>query len=699
MRDYSKEKFLVTSALPYANGPIHFGHICGAYLPADIFVRYMKMNGADIIYVCGSDDHGVAITISAEAAGRSPQEHVRVNHELIVSIFKKMNIKFDIFSKTSTEIHHEISKQFFTRLNENGLMEQKETEQLFCKACDRFLADRYVTGTCPHCGYEGARGDECGGCGKWLEPLELKSPKCKVCGDDPQAKKTSNWYLKLKDREDWLRKWLDDMGSRAEVPWKKIVTSEIKGYLDRGLESRAITRDLKWGIPLPEPFTQEGKVLYVWFDAPIGYVSATRELRPNDWKECWTDPQRKLVHFIGKDNIPFHAMIFPIMLHGMDEGYNIPYFVAGNAFLNLEGRQFSKSEGWYVDPLEFFENYPVDSARYYLCAEMPEDSDSEFRWESYQTRHNSELVNIYANLINRTLKFVSTKLDGCVPAFSAQFGASLEELKNSGGEYSEIAAKILSAGENVAAHLDKFTFRAALAEVLSLARAGNKFFDDQAPWKSLESNRELCCHSIRICLELLKTLAAISYPFLPDTAERTWKMLGFGSLDISTIKWAEIGNVKFSDSEKLPEPEPLFNRIDAKQVAAEKNKLGDGKPVEKKKQPAAPPAFKKAINIDDFGKLDLRVAKILEAEPVQGSMKMLKLQVDLGIEKRQIVAGIAKFYKPEDLVGKLVIVVANLQPKKLMGLESQGMVLCAGDGESLNFLAPSATIGPGSKVS
>ncbi len=702
----TREKVLVTSALPYANGPIHFGHIAGAYLGADIYVRFKKMCGADIIYMCGTDDHGVAITISAEAAGRSPEEHVSINHALIKSIFNKMNIDFTNFSQTSNPTNHSMSQHFFKRLVENGLIVQKETEQLYSRELDLFLADRYVEGTCPHCGYEKARGDECGSCGAWLDALELIDPKCKVNGEKPEVRKTKNWFLKLEDRAEWLEGWLNEMQGRAELPWKKLVVSEIQGYLKRGLESRAITRDLKWGVKLPQPYTEDGKVLYVWFDAPIGYISSTIEYfarkseedpgnySPDMWKDYWQNPDCKLVHFIGKDNIPFHAMIFPIMLQGVDEGYILPDFIAGNAFLNLEGRQFSKSEGWYIEPLEFLEKYPTDSLRYYLCSDMPESTDSEFQWDRFQQAHNGELTNIYANLVNRTLKFISTKLDGKVPSYKRDWKEE-QWVDNS------IHNKIMTApGAIGELYLNRFMFRRGLQEMMILAREGNQYFDSRAPWKALTEDRAECEHTIRTCLRLIKTMAVVSCPFIPETAQRVWAMLGLEG-NVADCKWCEAAVDTFRDGARLPEPEPLFKKIDNKQIAREKKKLGGGaeQPKKKQKKQSSIPGIKKFVEFDDFAKVDLRAGRILEAENIEGSFKMLKLKVDIGLEQRQIIAGIAKQFKPEDLKGRTIIVVANLEPKKLMGLESQGMLLAAGGKKDLQLLTVTGDVAPGTRVS
>ncbi len=695
----AKEKIIVTSALPYANGPIHFGHIAGAYLPADIFVRYKKMNGADIIYVCGTDDHGVAITISAEAAGRSPEEHVKINHDLIVSIFERMNIDFTNFSGTSRKLHYPISQEFFTRLLENGMIDKKEGEQLYCPKHEKYLADRYVRGECPHCGFPDAWGNECGKCGVMLETHELKNPRCNIkdCGTAAESRKTTHWYLNLGSRAEWLEEWLSRKESgEAGLKWKQLVTTEVRGYLKRGLESRAITRDLDWGVPVPLD-EADGKVLYVWFDAPIGYISSTVEYfqsigeSPDRWRDYWQNPDCKLYHFIGKDNIPFHAIIFPIMLERMRQGYKIPDFVASNAFLNLEGRQFSKSAGWYIDVIEFMEKYPTDSIRYYLCADMPENSDSEFQWDRYMAAHNSELTNIYANLVNRTLKFVASKMDGRVPPLGDS-GASVD---------AEIVAAIEAAPGAVGGFIERFEFRNALAAMLDLARAGNKYFDAKEPWKALASNRADADATIRLCLKLIKTMAVISSPFVPDTAQKIWSMLGLEGR-ARDVRWDEASKDTLADGAALPEPEILFTRIEKAQIEEEKKKLEaiaskSGK--DRKKKSASIPGVKKNVVFDDFAKLDLRVARVVEAERLQGSNKMLKLIVDIGVEKRQIVAGIAKFYEPEQLVGKDVVVVANLEPKQIMGHESQGMVLAGGESDKIIVLNPDGPAAAGSRIS
>jgi methionyl-tRNA synthetase len=690
-----REKILVTSALPYANGPIHFGHIAGAYLPADIFVRYKKMTGADIIYICGSDDHGIAITVSAEAAGRTPEEHVRINHDLIAGIFDRFNIQFTNFSGTSHKIHYPISQDFFTCLNEKGLIEKKEAEQLYCTKCNRFLADRYIIGTCPQCQFAEAWGNECPGCGTMLEASELLNPHCKICGEKPELRKTTHWYLKLGDRAEWLEKWIAEKEQGiGGIKWKPLVTTEVRGYLKRGLQSRAITRDLDWGVPVPLA-EADGKVLYVWFDAPIGYISSTLEYftalgAPERWKDYWQNQDCKLYHFIGKDNIPFHAIIFPIMLQGMDQNYKLPDFVSSNAFLNLEGRQFSKSAGWYIDVLEFLDSYPADSIRYYLCADMPENSDSEFKWDRYQTAHNSELTNILGNLVNRTLKFIETKMDGRVPALGESVNANIEY---------GITGSFEHAPRLTAEYLDKFEFRNALSTVMFLAREGNQFFDTCKPWKTVTENRPAADTAIRICLCLIKTLAVISSPFLPDTAQRIWKMLGLEGA-VSDVPWSDAGNDIFTDGAKLPTPEILFQRIESKQIAEEKKKLGAGKAAQpKKKTQDQIPGIKKAAGIEDFSKLDLRIGRVLEAEPVQGSMKMLRLKVDIGIEQRQIVAGIAQSYKPDQLLNKLIVVAANLEPKTIMGLESRGMLLAGGAGDKIVVLTLDGDLAPGSRVS
>lgn len=712
------EKILVTSALPYANGPIHFGHIAGAYLPADIFVRFKRMCGDEVIYICGTDDHGVPITISAEARGVAPEQHVAENHDLIEEIFSKMRVEFSNFSGTSRkDPHYALTQEFYTRLTELGHTEKRTEEQFFCDKCARFLADRYITGACPHCGHEGARGDECGGCGKSLEAAELVRPACKVCGAAPAMKPTAHWYLRMGDLANWLVGWLEK--NEKDKNWRTLVLNEARKYLDEGLHTRAITRDISWGVPLPSSGDPDaaGKVIYVWFDAPIGYISSTMEYfknagSPDRWKEFWKPENPgdvKLYHFIGKDNIFFHAVMFPIMCHAMEQGYKLTDNVVSNAFLNLEGRQFSKSEGWYIDPLEFLEKYPADSARYYLCSIMPESSDSEFRWDDFAARHN-ELANIYGNIVHRVISFTVANFDGKVPGYDA--------LKRRSPD-SDFLMNLAGLIDSVYTNVNAFSFRRAIEAMMEIARSCHKYIDTQEPWRVIKTDPKRAGSIMNTCLFAMQALAVASYPFLPDSADKIWRMLGNQeSLKDYLLSKANFQCESFNSGPSkysmiiakasrlleigrpLVKPEILFTRIEKKQVEEEKKKLqGFAKKKEEAKKKKIIEAVKPPRGIEDFQKWDLRVALIKEAEPVPKSNKMVKLLVDIGVETRTVMAGIAAHYKPEELVGRRVILVANLEPKALMGVESCGMVLAVDNGERLCLLAPDGDAPPGARVS
>ncbi|MCB9488624.1 MAG: methionine--tRNA ligase [Deltaproteobacteria bacterium] len=698
----STEKILVTSALPYANGPIHFGHIAGAYLPADIFVRHKRMCGADIVYICGSDDHGVAITISAMKEGRKPAEHAKHYHDVIEGIFEKFNIEFDNFSATSRPLHYEVSQEFFADCYKAGYIEARANKQFYDEEAGLFLADRYVTGTCPNCGYENARGDECPNCGKWLDPLELKDPKSKITGATPVVRETTHWYLLLDKLQPKLEQWLS-----TKTHWKDNVVNFVKGWLDQGLEARAITRDMDWGIPIPlvGDITEEqtkGKVLYVWFDAPIGYVSSTKEwaLGRGDsdlWKKYWLDPKgTRLIHFIGKDNIPFHCIVFPAVMMAKnevrDEQFVLPENVPANEFYNLEGKQFSKSEGWYIDLEDFFSKYPVDAIRYTLCANMPQTKDSEFTWNDFMLRNNSELADTFGNFANRVFKFLERHYDNRVPALA---GVSDED------QALLDAADALP--DTVAALIDKFDFRGAIFEWMEAARKGNVYFDKKAPWKGVKEDVAATGTTFHVCLRLLQSLAVTGYPFMPETAEKLWRMLGRAG-DVRSQVWHSSARADLVVGHKMGESQILFEKLDPKQIEAEAAKLKEfaakSKDAPSESANAADKEYaplKDEITYEDFAKLDLRTAKIVEAEAVKKSKKLVKLQIDLGFEKRQIVAGIAQHFEPDDLVGRTIVVVANLAPAKLMGIESNGMLLAARDGETLTLLT--ADSAPGSTVS
>ncbi len=683
-----KEKLLVTSALPYANGAIHFGHIAGAYLPADIYVRYHKLKRNDVIYICGTDEHGTAITFSAMKEGRSPQEHTDIYYKVISDIFDKFNIKFDNFSRTTKPIHYKRSKKFFLDILENGYIEKRSNKQLYCEHDKMYLPDRYVGGTCPHCQYENARGDECPNCGAWIDQTTLVEPKCKLCGNTPVIRETSHWHLNLEKMTPMLEKYV----AEKENIWKDNVKGFVKGMLKEGLKGRAITRDLEWGVPVPLD-DAEGKVLYVWFDAPIGYISSTvewaeRQGNPDLWKEYWQNPDRKIIHFIGKDNIVFHCLIWPAMLMGQKEPYELPYNVPANEFLNLEGRQFSKSEGWTIELDRFFDTYPTDSIRYYLTAIMPEKKDSDFSWKEFQTKHNSELADTLGNLVNRSLTFIRNKLSNKIP-----------ELNNPNDYDNEVLDKIKKAPEKVANAIANYEFRKGAFEFMELARLGNKYYDEKKPWASLKKgDTEDCNNTLYITAQLIKTLAVISYPIIPQTAEKMWKLLNIDK-DISKADW-DIDTLELIKSgRELGKLELLFKKIEDEQIDAEIEKLQSSLKSKADTKKKDYPAIKDEIVYDDFAKLDLRVGVIKSAEKMKKADKLLKLKVDIGIEERQLLAGIAKHYKPEELIGKRCIVVSNLAPKKMRGEMSQGMILAGESDGKIRIVEPNPEIEVGGIVS
>lgn len=684
-----KQKWLITSALPYANGPIHFGHIVGAYLPADIFVRHLKLCGENAVYICGTDEHGIAITIAAEKAGVTPKEHVDKYHKIIKNIFDSFRIEFDNFSRTTWPPHYDISRQFFTELYEGGYISKKETEEFYCPKCSRFLADRYIAGQCPRCGFDAARGDECPKCGAWLEPSELIGPKCKICGSMPEKKKTTHFYLRLQDFSDRLMKWLD-----GKTYWKENVKKFVYNMIEKGLKERPITRDTDWGVPIPLD-GYAGKALYVWFDAPIGYISSTREWaekigQPELWKEYWLDPDTRLIHFIGKDNIPFHCIVWPAMLMGQKTKYAMPENVPANEFLNLEGRPFSKGDNWYIDLDGFFEKYPRDTIRYALCSNMPEGRDADFKWKDFQARTNSELADVYGNLAHRALKFIELYSGGKIPP--------AEKIGEEDREILDYIEKIIF---EVGEYIRAYEFRRALYHVMELARAGNKYIDDKQPWRTRKENPADCSTTLYVTARLLAALAYISWPFMPDTAEKLWAMLGMSG-GIKDVKWDAAKNIDPLPDQPLGKIEVLFIKIPDETIDVEIAKLKSFLPDVP--QEAAPPVDLKplaenVIEYDKFAGLDMRAAKIITAEGVPKSKKLVKLEVDIGIEKRQIVAGIAQHYKPEDLVGKMVVVLVNLEPIKLMGIESRGMVLAASVGGTLRLLTLDGDLPIGAKVS
>lgn len=686
-----KQKILITSALPYANGPLHFGHIAGAYLPGDCYARFQRLMKNDVLYICGSDEFGIAITLSADVAGRTPKEHVDIFHKIIQDFFKQLRISFDHYSRTTWEGHVETTHQYFNDLKANGYIEDRVTDQLYSEADQRFLADRYVIGTCPRCGFDKARGDECPSCGASYEATELKNPRSKLTNAPLVLRPTRHWFLLLDQFKDRLSTWLETKN------WKPNVINFIKGYVEH-LHPRAITRDSTWGISIPLPDT-EGKVLYVWFDAPIGYISATKHWaqvigEPDRWKEYWCDPQTKLVNFIGKDNIPFHASIFPAMTMGQNQPYKLVDELPANEFYKLEGRQFSKSEGWYIDLEDFFRRYTSDQIRYAIASNAPETSDSEFIWKDFQVRCNSDLLGKYGNLANRVLTFIYTRCEGRVPAkkqleaVDEQFLKTIQELV-----------------DQAAANYEHFKVRRASQVVMELAQHGNIYFDHKKPWLDAkqEATRARMETTLACCIECLKALALISSPIIPETAEHLWNMLGYSS-HLQEQDWTVIKQQEVPAGQVIPQPKILFQKVEDEVIEEEIKKLHElsakhqnGKPTPAPSQQAVAD-LKPLVEIDDFRRLDLRVGLVLQAEPVPKSNKLLKLWVDIGLEKRTIVAGIGEHYRADQLIGQKVVIVANLKPATLMGVQSQGMLLVGKEGKLLEILSLE-TIPPGGVIS
>ena len=672
-----KEKILITSALPYANGPLHFGHIAGAYLPGDCYARYQRLKQRDVLYICGSDEYGVAITLSAEVAGCSPREHVDRYHAMITDFFDRLSLSFDHYSRTTSPYHAEPVQSFFLDLQANGYIEERVTEQLYSEADGRFLADRYVVGTCPGCGYERARGDECPKCGGSFEATDLHNPRSRLTHAPLTRKKTKHWYLLLEKFQEQLLQWL------AEKQWKPNVTQFVKKYVE-GIKARAITRDSDWGVPLPIA-DADGKVLYVWFDAPIGYLSATMEWaaeqgEPDLWKKYWCDSDTHLVQFVGKDNIPFHAVIFPAMVMGQNLPLKLVDELPANEFYNLEGRQFSKSEGWYIDLESFFEHYSADQIRYAIASNAPETQDAEFTWKDFQQRCNSELLGKYGNLVNRVLVFAHKKCGGKVPPM-----AVLTEIDRA------FLEAIRTLAEQLAECFEQFKLRRASHLVMELAQQGNIYFNDKQPWK--EETQAGIDTTIACSLECLKLLALVSSPIIPSTAEQVWQQLGNGST-LTALSWDHVVAASLPTGQKLLKPTILFRKVEDEQIANEIDKLNAKEPATMSYTP-----LKDSVDITDFQKVDLRVGQVLEAEPIPKSKKLLKLKVDIGIEVRTIVAGIKLSYSPEALIGKKVVVIANLKPVTIMSVESQGMLLAGNHDDTLELATTlTQSLPPGSVV-
>ncbi|MDQ3050664.1 MAG: methionine--tRNA ligase [Bacteroidota bacterium] len=678
--------FLVTAALPYANGPVHIGHLAGCYIPSDVFVRYQRLTGADVKFICGSDEHGVPITLKAKAEGITPQQVVDKYHAMMKKSFEEFGISFDIYSRTSNKIHHQTASGFFTTLYEKGAFTEQVTLQYYDEEAGQFLADRYIEGTCPKCGNEKAYGDQCENCGSSLSPSELINPKSKLSGNVPVLKETKHWFLPLNDYAPWLREWILE-GHKND--WKPNVYGQCKSWLDAGdgLQPRAMTRDLDWGVPVPIEGAA-GKVLYVWFDAPIGYISATRELLPDNWEHYWKNPDARLIHFIGKDNIVFHCIIFPAILkaHG---GFVFPENVPANEFLNLEGDKISTSRNWAVWLHEYLTDFPgkQDVLRYTLIATAPETKDNDFTWKDFQARNNNELVAILGNFINRTMVLTGNYFEGKVPTASA-YTQTDEDLF----EFLRTSKK------QIGASLEKFRFREALALLMDIARAGNKYLADNEPWKLIKTDTERTEVVLRVALEVSGCLCILMEPFLPHTAEKLRTMLSLERKDWNS----DFSGKLFDPGHVLNTPSLLFDKIEDEAIASQVLKLAVTKSAQAAatvKETVVNTPSKPVTTFDDFVKMDLRIGTILEAERVPKTDKLLKLLIDTGVDRRTVVSGIAADFKPEDIIGQQVTLLANLEPRKIKGIESKGMILMTEDANGkLVFVSPASPVDNGGTV-
>jgi methionyl-tRNA synthetase len=683
------EKVLVTAALPYANGYIHLGHLAGAYLPADIYARYQRSMKRDVLFICGSDEHGVAITVTAEKEKISPQTVVDLFHPANKESFDQFGMSFDNYSRTTLPLHYKTSQEFFADFHKRNILKEKAEKQLYCERDKMFLADRYVEGTCPNCKYVQARGDQCENCGTWLSQTDLIDPKCKLCGTSPIVRETSHWYFPLGDYQQKIEDYIRERNLRDG--WKDNVLRYCEGWFKDGLQDRAVSRDLSWGVPVPIK-GYEHKVIYVWFDAVLGYISSSKEWaekqgKPDEWKKYWQDPSTKYVAFIGKDNVVFHCIVFPSMLmaknEGSEEQYVLPENVPANEFLNLEGQKFSKSRGWAIDVRDFLSYFPADRLRYTLAVNLPEARDSDFYFKDFQARTNNELADILGNFVNRTFAFTEKNFGGVVPDL---------------GDRSPLDDEMLSALKEKPAQVGNFfehyRFRDGVSEAMNLARRANKFFNDSEPWKTAKNNPKQCATTLHISLQVIRTLAIILEPVVPHIAMSIWTMLNLEGTPM-TAGWNTATELSLTNGHRLNKSEILVAKIEDKKIEEVMGKL--------LRVQVGPPGrtleFKQTITLDDFKKIDLRIAKIVSAEKVPKSEKLLKLQVEIGDQKRQVLAGIAQHYDPADLVGKSVVVVANLQSAKLMGQESQGMILAASNDEGqLHILTPLGEISSGSIV-
>lgn len=671
---------LVTSALPYANGPVHIGHLAGVYVPADIYVRYLRLKGEEVIHIGGSDEHGVPITIRAKKEGVTPQDIVDKYHTLIKKSFEEFGISFDIYSRTSSNIHKKTASDFFLKLYNNGDFEEKTSEQYYDEEAQMFLADRYIMGECPHCGNPNAYGDQCESCGTSLSPTDLKNPRSTISGSAPVMRETKHWYLPLDKHESWLRQWiLED-----HKEWKSNVYGQCKSWLDMGLQPRAVSRDLDWGVPIPLP-DATGKVLYVWFDAPIGYISNTIELLPDSWEKWWKGEDTKLIHFIGKDNIVFHCIVFPAMLKA-EGSFILPENVPANEFLNLEGDKISTSRNWAVWLHEYLEDFPgqQDILRYVLTANAPETKDNDFTWRDFQARNNNELVAILGNFINRALVLTQKYFDNKVPQINELTDYDKETLK----EFADVK-------NVVETYLNTYRFRDALKEAMNLARIGNKYLADTEPWKVAKTDMARVETILHIALQITANLAIAFEPFLPFSAKRIREFI-----NMETFAWDQLGRIDLLPvGHPLNQSDLLFAKIEDETIDKQIQKLLDTKKANEASVEIKVAPQKENVAFDDFAKLDLRVGKVLECTKVPKADKLLQFLIDDGMGKRTIISGIAAWYKPEDLVGKQVCFIANLEPRKLKGVESQGMILSVENSDgSLSLIQPTAEVNPGSQI-
>lgn len=673
------KRTLVTTALPYANGPVHIGHLAGVYVPADIYTRYLRLKGEEVLMVGGSDEHGVPITIKARKEGVTPQDIVDRYHGIIKKSFEEFGVSFDVYSRTSSETHHQTASEFFRKLYDKGEFVEQTSQQYYDEEAQQFLADRYIMGTCPHCKNDKAYGDQCEACGTSLSPLDLINPKSTISGSTPVLRDTKHWYLPLDKHEAWLREWI--LENHKE--WKSNVYGQCKSWLDMGLQPRAVSRDLNWGIPVPVEGA-EGKVLYVWFDAPIGYISNTKEICPDTWETWWMDDETRMLHFIGKDNIVFHCIVFPSMLKAYGD-FNLPENVPANEFLNLEGDKISTSRNWAVWLHEYLEDFPgkQDVLRYVLTANAPETKDNDFTWKDFQARNNNELVAIFGNFVNRAMVLTHKYFEGKVPACGELTDYDKETLK----EFEDVKGQEESL-------LDIFRFRDAQKEAMNLARIGNKYLADTEPWKVAKSDMARVATILNLSLQIAANLAIAFEPFLPFSAKKLREMLNMGDAD-----WSRLGSVELlAEGHQLGKAELLFEKIEDATIEAQVQKLLDTKKAnEIAERKAAPIA--ETIEFCDFEKLDIRVGTVIECQKVPKADKLLQFKIDDGLGGRTIVSGIAKYYAPEDLEGKQVCFIANLAPRKLKGIESQGMILSAEDADGrLVVVGPTGVVMPGSQV-